>query len=66
MKITVNGESKEAPENITIFDYVSQLSFDPETVVVELNSKIVRRVDYKITHLEDGCVLVLIRFIGGG
>ena len=66
MKITVNGEHKEAPKNITIFDYVSSLSFDPETVVVELDSKIVKREDYQTTQLTDDCVLELIRFIGGG
>ncbi len=66
MNITVNGEPKEAPGNITIFDYVTLLKFDPETVVVEVDGKIIQRDDYQNKHLEDGCILELIRFIGGG
>ena len=66
MNITVNGEPKEAPDNITIFNYVTSLNFDPETVVVEVDGTIVQRDDYQSKQLEDGCILELIRFIGGG
>ena len=66
MKITVNGEPKEAPEKSTIFDYVSSLNFDPETVVVEIDGKIVQREEYQTRDLKEGCILELIRFIGGG
>lgn len=66
MEITVNGEPGHAPEESNVFDYVVSLNFDPETVVVELNGAIVQRDEYKTTLLKDGCILELIRFIGGG
>ncbi len=66
MQITVNGEPKEAPDNITTFDYIISLDFEPETIVVELDGKIVKREDYQSKQIKDGCVLELIRFIGGG
>ncbi len=42
------------------------LGFDPETVVVELDGRILQRTDYAAHRLTDGCELELIRFIGGG
>nr|MBF0223789.1 sulfur carrier protein ThiS [Desulfobulbaceae bacterium] len=66
MNITVNGEPKVAPKNSTVYDYVCSLNFDPETVVVEIDGKIIQREEYQTRQLKDGCILELIRFIGGG
>lgn len=66
MKIIVNGEEKEAPEAVSVAEYVLALGFDPETVVVELDGQILNRVDYVGQRLTEGCELELIRFIGGG
>ncbi len=66
MKIIVNGEEKEAPPASSVSEYVVSLGFDPETVVVELNGQILKRVDYAESRLTEGCELELIRFIGGG
>ena len=66
MKIIVNGEEKEAPPAVSVFNYVTTLGFDPETVVVELDGQILSRTDYSERHLTEGCELELIRFIGGG
>jgi sulfur carrier protein len=66
MQITVNGEQREVPDHITIFDYITTLCFDPETVVVDLDGAIIKREEYQSKQLAEGCVLELIRFIGGG
>ena len=66
MEIIVNGEKKETEPGMSVTAYVKILGFDPETVVVEYNNKILTREDYSSQILEDGCVLELIRFIGGG
>lgn len=55
-----------APENSTVYDYVCSLNFDPETVVVEMDGQIIQREEYQSRLLKDGCILELIRFIGGG
>lgn len=66
MKILVNGEEREAPADISVSDYCLSLGFDPETVVVELDGRILKRADYAVHRLTAGCELELIRFIGGG
>lgn len=66
MKIIVNGEEKEAPNGVSIAEYVTALGFDPETVVVELDGQILTRGDYATRFLSEGAELELIRFIGGG
>ncbi len=66
MEIIVNGEKKEAETGTSVTEYVKSLGFDPETVVVEYNEQVLKREDYSTKILEEGCVLELIRFIGGG
>ncbi len=66
MKIIVNGEEREAAADISVAEYCVSLGFDPETVVVELDGRILQRTDYAAHRLTDGCELELIRFIGGG
>ena len=66
MEIIVNGEKKEATPGMSVTEYVTSIGFNPETVVVEYNSRILAREDYNSQIIEDGCILELIRFIGGG
>lgn len=66
MKIIVNGEEKEAQADSSVADYVANLGFDPETVVVELDGAILKRPEYGERRLVSGSKLELIRFIGGG
>ncbi len=66
MKVTVNGEAKEVDSGICLADYLQQLSINLETVVVECDEVILKRDEYETHQLQDGMVLELIRFIGGG
>ena len=65
LTITCNGEKKEISHGVTVNDFIRELDLNPDTVVVELNNAILKRDEYDKT-LEDGTVLELIRFVGGG
>ncbi len=66
MKIIVNGEERLLEAEVVVADYVQSLDLDPETVVVEIDGRIITRHDYQSTLLLDGAEVELIRFIGGG
>jgi len=66
MEIIVNGESKMIEPGTSVEVYIRLLDLDPEAVVVEYDTKIIKREDYKTCILADGGKLELIRFVGGG
>lgn len=66
MKILCNGEPVEIASETRVADYLSQLGLDALSVVVECDGKILTREEYESHVLQDGSVLELIRFVGGG
>lgn len=66
MKILCNGEAQEIEPGTRVADYLSQLGLDASSVVVECDGKILTREEYESHALQDGSVLELIRFVGGG
>ncbi len=66
MNITVNGEPKETSPNNSILNLLNELEINAQTVVVECDNTIIKQEEYATTILQDGAVLELIRFVGGG
>jgi len=66
MKIVCNGEALEIDPGIRVADYLSQLGLEASSVVVECDGRILSREEYGGHALQDGSVLELIRFVGGG
>jgi sulfur carrier protein len=66
MKITVNGETKEVAPKTTLVSLITDMGLNPVTVVVECDGKIIKRDEYDSLVLQEGNVLELIRFVGGG
>lgn len=66
IEILVNGEPRRLPGPATASDLLHHLGLDPQTVVVELNRKIVRRPQLRDTALADGDAVELVHFVGGG
>lgn len=44
----------------------TRLGLDPECVAVELNRRLVRRIQGEATAVEDGASLETVTFVGGG
>ncbi len=66
MKILCNGESQEIVPGTRVAAYIRQIDLDPALVVVECDGKILTREEYGSHELQDGSVLELIQFVGGG
>ena len=47
-------------------DHIRDLDLNPDTVVAECDGRIISRDDYESLLLQEGSVLELIRFVGGG
>jgi sulfur carrier protein len=66
MEITCNGEKKEIPPATTLMSFIRDMDLNPDTVVAECDGNIIKRDAYDSLVLQEGNVLELIRFVGGG
>ena len=66
VRLSVNGESREFPNPLTVERLLGLLSLDPRKVAVERNLAIVPRSAYGAVDLADGDRLEIVHFIGGG
>jgi sulfur carrier protein len=65
MKLTINGKHKNMhAENI--LSLLQELDINPSLVAVEKNKIIISKEKYLETPLNDGDILEVIRFMGGG
>lgn len=64
--ILCNGESRRLEREMSVEELLAFLGLNPETVVAELDGRILSRPDYAVTKLTEGATLELIRFVGGG
>lgn len=64
--ILCNGESRQLDRPMRVEELMVSLGLNPETVVAELDGRILSRPEYAATILNDGATLELIRFVGGG
>ena len=66
MNIKLNGKEKKITGSISLSDLIDELQLKNSPIVAELNGKIIKPEDYSSTILENGNIVELIRFVGGG
>ena len=66
MNILVNGEVKDIPEGITVGQLVDHLSLPPRRMAIELNKRVIRRLDWESTRLNERDAIEIVHFVGGG
>ncbi|MDP3673875.1 MAG: sulfur carrier protein ThiS [Novosphingobium sp.] len=66
LSLTVNGEPRRSPAGATVADLVRELGLEPTKVAVERNGAIAPRSTLAGVLLEDGDVLEIVHFVGGG
>jgi sulfur carrier protein len=66
MHITLNGEKKEVPGELTVFGLLDFLQIQHQRVAVELNQEIVKKERYDSTAVKEGDSLEVVSFMGGG
>lgn len=63
--VKINGEDRDLA-GVTLADYLAGTSYDPKRIAVERNEEIVPKAAYGQTVLEDGDVVEIVNFVGGG
>jgi thiamine biosynthesis protein ThiS len=66
MRLTINGETREARQGESLSSLLQSLGLAPNTVAVERNGAIVPRSRYGEEALMDGDRLEIVQFVGGG
>ena len=63
--VTVNGESLDI-SGVTLAEYLKGTSYKPERIAVERNGEIVPKAQYDQVILQDGDIIEVVSFVGGG
>ncbi len=66
MKVTINGETKELENDLTVAELLIEIDTPAVGVAVEINREIVSRSLHATTCLQDGDVLEIVKMVGGG
>ena len=66
MRVQVNGEIRELPDELTLDALVRQLALAPERLAIELNREVVRRARWAETVMHEGDQIEIVHFVGGG
>ena len=61
----INGEDKAAAGK-SLCDYLQAAGYDRRAIAVEYNEVILPKQDYETTVLQDGDVVEIVCFMGGG
>ncbi len=66
MRVTLNGEARDLRDGVTVSDLVAELGLAQRRIAVEINLAILARDDYAQRALNDGDVVEIVHFVGGG
>ncbi len=66
MNITVNGETCQCKESITVEELVAEKNFPVGKIAVEVNETIVPKSKYGEFHLSESDTMEVVTFVGGG
>lgn len=66
MRLTVNGEMREAPDKATLADLLALLGIEGKRVAVERNHEIAPKSQWAEIALAEGDRLEIVQFVGGG
>ena len=64
--ITVNGEGREVPAGLSVFDLLVQLNLSADRVAIERNLDILPRARWQSTLVQPGDRFEIVQFVGGG
>ncbi len=66
MRITLNGESFELDEPLSVEELLKRLDIDSRRVAVEHNLVILKRHAFAVTLVGEGDRVEIVNFVGGG
>ena len=63
--VTINGEAQKK-DGMMLLDFLKEAGYDSRAVAVEYNDVILDKAAYETTKLQDGDVVKVVCFMGGG
>ncbi len=66
LQITLNGERRTVAKGLTVEQLLLDLQIAVLGVAVERNRLVVRRAEHAACLLQDGDVVEIVQFVGGG
>jgi sulfur carrier protein len=67
MKLTINGEPLEIPDDVrNVRDLLGHFGLSGKIAIVEIDRNIVEKTAYDRTKLEEGSRIEIVHFVGGG
>jgi len=66
LRIRLNGRDHDVAEGATVAALLESLELVPQRLAVERNGRVVPRSEYPAVAIEEGDVLEVVRFVGGG
>jgi thiamine biosynthesis protein ThiS len=66
LTIVLNGSNREAPEGATVLLLLESIGLAPGRVAVEVNGRVIRRVDHPRVELRDRDRVEVVQLVGGG
>lgn len=66
IEITVNGDSAELNEPMSITAFLEMKGFGGRSVAVAINSVVIRRAEFDETMISNGDTVEIVRPVGGG
>lgn len=66
MRLTINGEIKEDVRAVTLRELLEELEITSGRVAVEVNMTVIKKADYDNFRVQDGDIIEIVNFVGGG
>jgi sulfur carrier protein len=65
-QVTVNGDTRELPQDTTLADLIAQLTASPRGIAAAVDGEVVPRRAWPDTPLADGSVVEIVSAVQGG
>jgi sulfur carrier protein len=66
MNVSINGESREVPDGLSVTGLLGHLGIHPGRVAIERNLEILLRAKWEETRVQPGDRYEIVNFVGGG
>lgn len=66
MKVIINGEERDVPEELTVVALLSHLGMPADRVAIERNLDILPRAQWAATRVQPNDRFEIVHFVGGG
>ena len=66
LQVTINGERRALPADVSIADLIDEMGYDRRRIAVELNREVVPLARHGELRVTDGDTVEIVRLVGGG